>query len=111
MLRLIVAAFGIVQLLLGIRLILPLFGGSVPEAAEPLMPAFIEITDLLIAPFSWVQLPGTGFTGFGGGQFDASVLPALIGWSVVELVVVGVLRVLGVGRSRSRSRGSGWDGA
>ena len=109
MLRLIIAAFGIIQLLLSIRLILPLLGGSVPEAAAPLMPAFIEITDLLIAPFSWVQLPGTGFTGFGGGQCDASVLPALIGWSVVELIVIGILRLLGTGRSRSD--GSGWDGA
>lgn len=108
MFRLIVAAFGIVQLLLGIRLILPLIG-TVPEPAEPFMPAFIEITDLLIAPFSWIQLPGTGFTGFGGGQFDGSVLPALIGWSVVELVVLGVLRLLGLGRSRSRSEG--WDSA
>ncbi len=108
MLRLIILAFGVIQLLLGIRLILPLIG-NVPEAAEPFMPTFIEVTDLLIAPFSWLELPGTGFTGFGGGQFDASVLPALIGWSVVELIVVGVLRLLGFGRSRSHD--AGWDAA
>lgn len=109
MLRLIVAAFGIVQLLLTLRLMLP-FVGNVPEAVEPLMPAFIQITDLLIAPFSWIEIPGFGggFPGFGGGQFDASVLPALIGWSVVELVVIGVLRVFGLGRSRSRGRD--WEG-
>lgn len=94
MLRLIVLAFGIIQLLLTLRLILPLFGGSVPEAAEPFMPAFIDITDLLIVPFSWLKLPGDGFTGFGGGQFDASVLPALIGWSVVQLVVITALRLV-----------------
>ena len=109
MVGLVVAAFGIIQGLLTLRMVLPLFGG-VPEQLQPLMPGFLQITDLLMAPFAWIELPGVGgFPGFGGGQIDTTVLPALIGWSVVELVIVGVLRLLGGGRSRDE--GDSWESA
>ena len=109
MLTLIVAAFGVVQSLLTLRLILPMFGW--PEQFESLFPLFIQVTDLLMAPFRTFGLPGgDAFPMFGTGQMDTSVLPALIGWSIVELVVVGALRLLGAGRPRTDT-GSGWDGA
>ena len=110
MLGLVVAIFGLIQLLLGVRLVLP-FLGNVPEQVEPLMPLFFQVTDLLIAPFAWLPIPGADrFPGFGAGQLDTSVLPALIGWSLVELVVVTVLRMLGAGRRAAR-RGDGWHAA
>ena len=109
MLRLIVAAFGVIQTLLTLRLILPMVGW--PEQFESLFPLFIQVTDLLMAPFRTFGLPGgDAFPMFGTGQMDTSVLPALIGWSIVELVVVGALRLFGAGRPRADT-GSGWDGA
>lgn len=108
MLILVIAVFGIVQALLGLRLILPLFG--VPEQLQPLLPAFLQVTDLLIAPFSAFRLPGGGgFPGFGAGGMDVSVIPALIGWSIVGLVVVGLLRLFGAGRRSDRDRRGDWD--
>lgn len=109
MLGLVIAVFGIIQGLLTLRMVLPLFGG-VPEQLQPLMPGFLQVTDLLMAPFAFIELPGVGgFPGFGAGQIDTAVLPALIGWSVVELVIVGGLRLLG--RGRSRREGDNWESA
>ena len=102
--RLVVGLFGLIQSLLGVRMILPLF--DVPEQFRSLVPLLIEVTDLLMLPFRGFQGPDAGgFPGFGGGQLDLTVLPALIGWSIVELVVVGAVTLL-FGR-RSRDRGDG----
>jgi hypothetical protein len=106
MVKLFVLAFSAIQGLLGLRLVLPAV--PVPEQLQPLVPTLINITDLLMSPFSGFALPGAigGFPGLGGGQMDTSVLPALIGWSVVELVVLGGLRLMFPPRSGQQQ---GWD--
>ena len=104
LIRLVVGIFGLIQTLLGVRMILPIL--PVPEQFQGFVPALIEITDLLMLPFRGFQAPDAGgFPGFGGGQLDLTVLPALIGWSIIELVVVGVLTLLGGRRSRDRGDG------
>ena len=83
---------------LGLRLMLPFV--SLPEAAEPFENLLIWWTDLLAAPFVVLDagrlvegfLPGGGRGGFGGfGELDSNILAALIGWTVIEAVVVAVL--------------------
>jgi hypothetical protein len=98
--RLVIAGFGIVQLLLGIRLVLPFF--DPPQFLIEWVPALVNITDVLIAPFvGFTDMLGSGLSGLPGGplgagisgQLDPTVIVALIGWSIVELIVVTVLRV------------------
>jgi hypothetical protein len=101
-LRVAVIAFSIVQTLLGLRLVIPFI--NVPDGFQEYVPTLFSVTDPLIAPFTgFVDFLGIEFADLGpagavgGGVFDrldVSVIVALIGWSLVELVIVMVLRVV-----------------
>lgn len=93
--RLVVLAFALIQLVLVSRILLDL--GVIPE--EGTVPGLIVLySDLLAAP---VQGVGSGFgSWFAGGEigamagegFNAVMLIALAGWSVVEGLVMRVVR-------------------
>lgn len=93
--RLVVLAFALIQLVLVSRILLDL--GVIPE--EGTFPGLIVLySDLLAAP---VQGVGSGFgSWFAGGEigamagegFNAVMLIALAGWSVVEGLVMRVVR-------------------
>ena len=82
---------------LGLRLVLPFV--SLPEPAQPFEDLLIWWTDLLAAPFVALDagrlvegfLPGSGRGGFGGLGLDANILAALIGWTVIQGVVMALL--------------------
>lgn len=97
--RLAVLAFGAIQALLTLRLVMGLV--DLPQAVMQFRPTVVALSDPLIEPFRRFQgmLDGTVSGGIPGGAFlgglDTAVVVALVGWSLVELVVLGVLRIFG----------------
>jgi hypothetical protein len=82
MLRLIVLAFGAIQLILTARLAIDF--GVLPSAgaiADFLIPA----SEALAAPIqALVDAIGFDIGGVAGAGFDPAILAALVGWSAIE---------------------------
>jgi uncharacterized protein YggT (Ycf19 family) len=94
--RLAVLGFGAIQALLTLRLVMSL--ADLPRAIMQFEPAVLALSEPLIDPFRRFEdmLHGMLSSSFLGGV-DPAVVVALIGWSLVELALLGVLRVLGRG--------------
>ncbi len=84
---------------LGLRLVLPFV--DVPRFARPIESLLTWWTDLLAAPFRSFDVSDFLGGGFGLGGVEPHIVAALIGWSIVQAVV---LTVLGFLRRRPRSR-------
>ncbi len=92
--RIAVLGFGAIQGLLTLRLAMSLT--DLPQAIMQFEPTVLALSEPLIDPFRrFEDTLGGGLGGGFLGGVDAAVLVALIGWSLVELVLLGVLRVLG----------------
>ncbi|MDQ3448219.1 MAG: YggT family protein [Chloroflexota bacterium] len=97
--KMVVLGFGAIQGLLTLRLVMGFL--DLPRAIMQFEPTVIVLSEPLIDPFRGFQgLLGGGLGGLGGmpgggftGGLDSAVLVALVGWSLVELVVLGVLRI------------------
>ena len=107
LIRVAIAVFGVIQAVLTLRLLLPFI--DLPPALAQFEPTILTVSDALIAPFSaFTSLLGVG-SGLGGSgttggsfleQLDAPVVVALVGWSLIELVGLAILRIF------TRSEGS-----
>ena len=86
--RLIVWIFGIVQLLIILRIILLLFAA---RDANPIVSFVYSITDLLVAPFRGIF--GINEIAAGATALDVAALVALIGWTILEFVILGLVRI------------------
>ncbi len=97
--RIAVLGFGVIQGLLTLRLVMGL--AELPQAIMQFRPTVTALSDPLIEPFRRFQgmLDGTVSGGIPGGAFlgglDTAVVVALVGWSLIELVILGVLRIFG----------------
>ncbi len=69
---------------------------DLPQAIMQFEPTVLVSSEPLIEPFGRFEdlLGGALGGGFLGG-LDSAVVVALIGWSLVELVVLAVLRIFG----------------
>lgn len=103
--RLAALMFAAILTPLGIRLVLPFLAPQLPELADPLLSLLVWWTNLLALPFAGVGLPEfmRGTAGAAFGQVQPQILVALIGWSVVQGVVMAALGLLG--RRSGRNRG------
>ncbi|MBA3308080.1 MAG: hypothetical protein H0T04_05265 [Chloroflexi bacterium] len=104
--RIAVLGFGAIQALLTLRLVMGLV--ELPRAIMQFRPTVTALSEPLIDPFLGFQgmLGGGGLPGgMPGGGFlgglESAVVVALVGWSLVELVVLGVLRIFGRRRDDS----------
>lgn len=94
--KVVVLGFGAIQGLLTLRLVMGFL--ELPQAIMQFEPTVLVLTEPLIDPFrSFQNLLGGGLGGMQGGGFggglDSAVIVALVGWSLAELVVLGVLRI------------------
>ena len=86
--RLIVFIFGLIQLLIGLRILLLLFAA---RGSNDIVAGIYNISDIFVAPFRGilrieeVQSVATAL--------DVGAIVALIGWTVIELVVLALVRV------------------
>jgi uncharacterized protein YggT (Ycf19 family) len=86
--RAIVYIFGLIQLLLLLRIVLLLVAAREGNAIV----AFIyNVTDVLVAPFRGIL--GISEVAAGQSALDVAAIVALIGWTVIELIIIGLVRV------------------
>lgn len=86
--RLIIFIFGVIQGLLLVRILLLLVAAREGNALVSLI---YDISDIFVAPFRGIlrleQIAA------GRTEFDVSAVVAIIGWTILEILILGLLRV------------------
>ncbi|HWH23452.1 MAG TPA: YggT family protein [Candidatus Limnocylindria bacterium] len=86
--RAVIFIFGVIQALLLIRIVLLLLAAREGNAIV----AFVyDITEIFVAPFRGVL--GMDHIAAGQAELDLSAVVALIGWTLIELLVLGLIRL------------------
>ena len=86
--RLIVFIFGLIQLLIGLRILLLLFAA---RGSNDIVATIYNISDVFVAPFRGILRINE--VQSGATELDVAAIVALIGWTVIELVVLALVRV------------------
>jgi hypothetical protein len=86
--RVVVFAFGIIQLLIGLRLLLLLLGA---DRANALVRGILDVSGILVAPFEGILR--TDAIRSSGSVLDVSAVVALVGWTLLELIVIAAIRI------------------
>lgn len=86
--RLIVFIFGLIQLLIGLRIILLLFAA---RGSNDIVSGIYNISDIFVAPFRGILRINE--VQSGATELDVAAIVALVGWTVIELVVLALVRV------------------
>ena len=101
--RSVTLVFTLISAVLALRLLLPFM--RIPQSLEQYVPALVNVSDGLIAPFRMffqpfaldrlADLPGgeLGYTRYLD-QVDSTVIVAMIGWAIIGALAVLVLRFL-----------------
>jgi YGGT family len=88
--RIVVLAFGLVQIVIGLRFVLLLLDA---REANGLVSGIINLSQVFVAPFQGILR--TDALHSTGSTFDVTAVVAFIGWTILELVViwaVGIFR-------------------
>ncbi len=87
--RLVVLVFGLVQLLILLRIVLLLVDAV---RANPIVAWVLDLSQLFVAPF--VGILRTNALSAGGSTLDVAAIVALIGWTIAEMVVLAIVNAL-----------------
>lgn len=88
--RVIVLVFGLIQLVIGARIVLLLLDA---REANVLVSGILNVSQLFVAPFEGILR--TDALRSAGSVLDITAIVALVGWTVVELIAiwaVGIFR-------------------
>jgi len=88
--RIIVLVFGLIQLVIGLRIVLLLLDA---REANGLVSAILSLSQIFVAPFEGILR--TDALHAAGSILDITAIVALVGWTILELVVnwgVGIFR-------------------
>ena len=88
--RIIVLVFGLIQLVIGLRIVLLLLDA---REANGLVSAILNVSQVFVAPFEGILR--TDALHAAGSILDITAIVALVGWTILELVVnwgVGIFR-------------------
>ena len=88
--RVIVLLFGLIQIVIGLRIVLLLLDARTGNA---LVSGILDISKIFVAPFEGIL--NTNALTAGGSQLDVAAVVAFIGWTILELIViwaVGIFR-------------------
>ena len=86
--RWIIFVFGLVQLLIGLRILLLLFAA---RQSNDIVAGIYNISEVFVAPFRGILRIDE--VQAGATALDVGAIVALVGWTVIELVVLALLRV------------------
>ena len=86
--RLIVFIFGLIELLIVVRIVLLLVAARESNA---IVQFIYNLSDIFVAPFRGIL--GINELQAGAAAFDVAALVALIGWLIIELIVIALVRV------------------
>jgi hypothetical protein len=88
--RVIVFVFGLIQLVIGLRIVLLLLDARTGNA---LVSGILDVSKVFVGPFEGI-LKTNALTS-GGSTLDVAAVVAFVGWTIVELIViwgVGIFR-------------------
>jgi hypothetical protein len=88
--RVIVLVFGLIQIVIGARIILLLLDA---REANAIVSGILNVSQLFVAPFEGILR--TDNLHAAGSIFDVTAVVALVGWTIIELIViwaVGIFR-------------------
>ena len=86
--RIVILVFGLIQLVIGLRIILLALDA---REGNDLVRAILDISQVFVAPFEGILRSDA--VAAGGSVLDGAAVLALIGWTLIELVVLAVIRV------------------
>lgn len=86
--RIVALVFGLVQLIIGLRIVFLLLNAREGNA---LVAAVLDWSRPLVAPFEGIFQ--TDALRSGGAVLDVAAVVALIGWTILELIILGIMRV------------------
>ena len=86
--RLVAFIFGLIQLVIGLRIILLVLDA---DRANGLVAGIYSISAPLVAPFEGILR--TDAIHASGSVLDVAAIVALVGWTILEIVVVAATRI------------------
>jgi hypothetical protein len=86
--RIVVLVFGLVQIVIGLRIVLLLLDA---RAGNLLVSIINNIGGVLVAPFEGILR--TNALSAGGSVLDVAAIVALVGWTIIELIVIWSLGI------------------
>jgi hypothetical protein len=86
--RIIMLVFGLIQIVIGARIVLLLLDA---REANGLVSAILSFGQLLVAPFDGILR--TDSLHAAGSVLDVSAIVALAGWTILEIIVLWVVRI------------------
>lgn len=86
--RLIVFIFGLIQALLVMRIVLLLLAA---REANPIVSFVYDVSEIFVAPFRGMFAMDS--VPAGQAALDVAAIVALIGWTLLELVILALVRV------------------
>jgi hypothetical protein len=86
--RIVVLVFGLVQIVIGLRIVLLLLNA---RTGNFLVSVINNVGGVLIAPFEGILR--TNALSAGGSVLDFAAIVALVGWTIVELIIIWSLGV------------------
>jgi uncharacterized protein YggT (Ycf19 family) len=87
--RIVWLAFGVLQVAIVLRIVLLLLGAN---EGNDLVAAIVGVTDPFIDPFRGM-FNIDEVNAAGGSVFDVAAVVALIGWTLIEALVLGIIGV------------------
>ena len=86
--RVVVLIFGIVQLFIAARIVLVLLDA---RHANGIVSGILNISQPFVAPFEGILR--TNSVGTSGSVLDVAAVLAIVGWAIVELIVIWILSI------------------
>ena len=86
--RIVVLVFGLIQLVIGARILLLLLDA---REANGLVSAILAISEVLVAPFEGILR--TDSLNSAGSVLDITAIVAFVGWTILELIVLWVIGI------------------
>jgi hypothetical protein len=86
--RVAVLVFGLIQIVLGLRIVLLLLGA---REGNLIVSVVNNLGGVLAAPFQGIL--SLSAVSSGGSQLDIAAVVALVGWTIVELIVIWSLGI------------------
>jgi len=86
--RVVIFIFGIVQAIIALRIVLLLFDA---RESNGLVSAILDLSQILVAPFEGILR--TNAMTSGGSILDVAAIVALIGWTLIELLVIAAIGI------------------
>ncbi len=86
--RIVVLLFGLIQIVIGARIVLLLLDA---REANAIVAAILNVSQLFVAPFEGILR--TDSLHSAGSVLDLAAIVALVGWTIVELIVLWAIRI------------------